>query len=300
MRWRAIQEIVQAIFSRGGGQNADFVRAFFWMLVFPILFSIGTVIVVRLLIRKFGKWPLPPTDETPVHSQRGVPRLSLQHLFLWVTCTALCLAVNQALNQASRAGLSPTTETLPTKFVILGAVFEMWFGISCGTALTGLLMWIRWRWQGLSFPWYPGDYYLCGLSIIISLAFFKKLVLVAASHRYDDQRWWDVLLGLISMTIYWVAESQVSARRWRWFLMACGIIAFVVDFDHLTRMPIPYFAELPWLLEIALVWVVIIDSRQTHSFAWTHWLGVFLGFIWLMPPIIDLIFKLLFSSGLVS
>jgi hypothetical protein len=217
-------------------------------------------------------------------------RLGISHLFLWMTTTAVVLAVGQwDLNTAN------LHESLAAQVRLHSFLWSLTFGPLQGVALAGVLVFV-WRrlWSRVAFPAEPGHWILIisGAERLAHLTAKVAYLSAIRGHESEVPNWASQLTrySLNGFTILLAVIGACHAcggRVWRLTILAMGLLGATTIFHSLASQWLPamrpflsgelwmfllrFGYSLPGLL--ALV-AVFIDWRHKQRRDFFHWCGM--------------------------
>ena len=206
--------------------------------------------------------PTPSSPESePVAALRvQSPPFGVRHLLGWGFCTVLYALAGKGIMAAS--GL-PTLE--------LNMVF---WAINCmtgGLALGALLLVGCRRLRGTPFPGFPGETYLC----ILSLRSVFLALLYPLAVRFGFAVPFKGMLYLCMAALAFVAADSVRVRRWSVFFFA--VVAWCIFLALSSIVGFGSEIVVEGCMFASVLVVCAIDARQKEKYPWTHWLGDSLG-----------------------
>jgi hypothetical protein len=225
----------------------------------------------------------PPENVAP----RGLPRLQVIHLMLWMAATAVAFLPYQ-LQRRAQSQISPGAEEL-TQSVSATAV-----GVASGMAAGAYLfvsaaLWY-WRRQGRAFRLQPGHWFAFeGVGEWAMAAGLWLILLNSEGSSYGLLPWLMIPRLIVGLGFFacflWLALRSQEPARWRWTFAATALtpvaawfLTMVAAFTGLLRgrmtaFMIPNVAA-AGLLALILVMAMAGDARNKTDRHWSHWLSI--------------------------
>jgi hypothetical protein len=190
------------------------------------------------------------------------PRLSIAHLFLWTTVSAVIMAIG-------RTSFRPEQETdVPGSAALETAYWCIMSGL-LGLQVTGLCIEAARRWRHGRVPLQPGEWLLVADGAIVVMSFSAFGV-----HQLFDSLVLLVPFGLGALMVLSIAARRIGAwNAWRWLIIT-SILAPIV-----TSLFI-YESDARGMIYPAIqaaVWAVAVlrDQQEWPTRNWLHWTGAF-------------------------
>ena len=212
------------------------------------------------------------------------PRLGIMHLLVWITCTAILLAVNRLLQDVDLA-------SRPDEVIVV--VVWVMYGIARGAGLGGLVLWIARHRHGVPFPVHPGEWCLACAGIGATLRVLAKLLFLVSFLWRDELSPGGsmevivlTLCNLATAIVWLLACRRVQAGLWRFvFLLvfanyALSSLSFCCFWApyHFGLLGSLSLLRLPvFLVPVLLIAITVGDLRRRRRYPWTHWAGVLTG-----------------------
>jgi hypothetical protein len=214
--------------------------------------------------------------ENPLTELRLRPpsRLSIIHLFGWMTVVAVLLAIMEWL---SKAELHPQRDG----FAIFRDIFTCALS---GIAVSSLVLMFARRWKGVPFPVEPGEWILVvvGLTTLIHLA--ARAVWTALPRAVYYENLWPIHISqwLMLLPRLWAIRC-VQPPRWKAFFwiglflgLALAILTHTPQWFE-TYWKFQFAASALMILTVSLLWRM--DRREGIDRGWLHRVG--LAFVYL-------------------
>ncbi|MEW4564614.1 hypothetical protein AB1K70_18885 [Bremerella sp. JC770] len=239
---------------------------------------------------------------SPAGEQRhGAPYFSLASLFLWLTVLGMTFAYWKWF-----CDYSLTTWGRTPKWDVLNLRLQYaHIALLQSTGITGMMLLLRWRWQGRKVPWQPGHLILLHLALSITYLMAVRLCwYFPLDGNLDQMQPWRMLLlhssafaGALFGAMIYAGGTLVLRGSWVWTItlaiLAVQSVCLAFVDCPLFRAPYPsWYRTLqdisPWLfaasyaaLLLAAIWGVFQRDRRD----WLHWAGVGAGLVPHVPAI---------------
>ncbi len=128
------------------------------------------------------------------------------------------------------------------------------------------------RWlRGFPFPRYPGEIYLC----LLSLRGVLFALLYPLAVRFGFAVPFEGFFFLCLAALAFVAEDSVRVRRWSVFFFS--VVAWCIFLALSSVVGFGWEIVVEGCLFAGVLLVSAIDARQKAPYPWTHWLGAVLA-----------------------
>jgi hypothetical protein len=206
----------------------------------------------------------PESAKTQAVAEQSSPRLSVQHLLVWVGLIAVCFAIERRVWE--RPNEIPSFNAWQFQSSVIHAA-----------GIGALILWWRRYSQDIAFPTEPGEWML----VVIGIEYVLSPMInhIAAVNFEGDPR-----SELLASSLLYTTPMLLPIFRSRDHLL---IIFYVVQialylgkcaFLLLVGIENPLYIQMYWIWLLTalalLAWIIWQDSCHERQRSWLHWLGM--------------------------